>query len=96
MNELALGPLIMGLLGGLAIFLFGMEQMTDALKSVSGDGMSRVLGKLTKNRFTASITGAFVTAVILRYAQKIILGISTICVSKIASAFRGGYFFRRP
>ena len=40
MNELALGPLIMGLLGGLAIFLFGMEQMTDALKSVAGPGMS--------------------------------------------------------
>ena len=43
MNELALGTLIMGLLGGLAIFLFGMEQMTDALKSVAGAGMSKVL-----------------------------------------------------
>ena len=64
MNELALGTLIMGLFGGLAIFLFGMEQMTDSLKSVAGTGMSKVLGKLTKNRFTAAITGAFVTAVI--------------------------------
>ena len=54
----------MGLFGGLAIFLFGMEQMTDALKSAAGSGMSKVLGKLTKNRFTAAITGAFVTAVI--------------------------------
>ena len=64
MNELDLFPLIMGLVGGLAIFLFGMEQMTNALKSVAGSGMSGVLGKLTKNRFTAAITGAFVTAVI--------------------------------
>jgi phosphate:Na+ symporter len=64
MPELSLGPLLMGLFGGLAIFLFGMEQMTDALKSVAGAGMSKVLGTLTKNRFTAAITGAFVTAVI--------------------------------
>jgi phosphate:Na+ symporter len=64
MNELDLFPLIMGLFGGLAIFLFGMEQMTDALKSVAGSGMSKVLARLTKNRFTAAITGAFVTAVI--------------------------------
>ncbi len=64
MNELELFPLIMGLLGGLAIFLFGMEQMTDALKSVAGAGMSKVLSKLTKHRLSAAITGAFVTAVI--------------------------------
>jgi phosphate:Na+ symporter len=54
----------MGLLGGLAIFLFGMEQMTDALKAVAGVGMSKVLARLTRNRFTAAFTGAFVTAVI--------------------------------
>ena len=64
MNDLAIGTMIMGLFGGLAIFLFGMEQMTDALKSVAGAGMSKVLGKLTKNRFMAAVTGAFVTAVI--------------------------------
>lgn len=64
MHEIELFPLIMGLLGGLAVFLFGMEQMTDALKSVAGSGMSKVLAKLTKNRFMAAITGAFVTVVI--------------------------------
>ena len=62
--ELELFPLIMGLAGGLAIFLFGMEQMTDALKSLAGRGMSQVLGKLTGNRFAAATTGALVTAVI--------------------------------
>ncbi|MCO6456457.1 MAG: Na/Pi cotransporter family protein [Pirellulaceae bacterium] len=64
MEHLALGELLMGLLGGLAVFLFGMEQMTDALKSVSGAGLSKVLGKLTRNRFVATLTGAFVTAII--------------------------------
>ncbi|MCC6713570.1 MAG: Na/Pi cotransporter family protein [Candidatus Dadabacteria bacterium] len=56
--------ILMGLLGGLAIFLFGMDQMTDALKAVMGEGMSKLLAGLTRNRFTATITGAITTAVI--------------------------------
>ena len=63
-QALALGPLVMGLLGGLALFLFGMEQMTSALKELAGDRMRFFLGKLTGNRVTAAATGAFVTAVI--------------------------------
>jgi len=58
------GAIIVGLLGGLALFLFGMEQMTDALKIVTGDRMRRLLARLTTNRFKAVFTGAFVTAVI--------------------------------
>jgi Na+/phosphate symporter len=34
-----------------------MEQMTDALRSVAGAGMSKVLGGLTKNRFRGAISG---------------------------------------
>ncbi|MHC4996690.1 MAG: Na/Pi cotransporter family protein, partial [Planctomycetota bacterium] len=64
MEGIEIGPLLIGLLGGLAIFLFGMEQMTDALKSVAGGVMSNVLRRLTRNRISAAITGAFVTAVI--------------------------------
>jgi len=48
----------MGVFGGLAIFLLGMEQMTTALESVAGAGMSKVLGRLTKHRFSAAITPA--------------------------------------
>lgn len=54
----------MKLCGGLALFLFGMEQMADALKAVAGERMKTILATLTKNRFTGAITGAFVTAVI--------------------------------
>lgn len=56
--------MMMGLFGGLALFLFGMDQMSDALKSALGDQMKVLLAKLTRNRFLAAITGAFVTAVI--------------------------------
>lgn len=58
------GMILIGLFGGLAIFLFGMDQMTDGLKAVMGDGMSTLLAKLTKNRFMATVTGAITTAII--------------------------------
>ncbi|MBT4138847.1 MAG: Na/Pi cotransporter family protein, partial [Candidatus Latescibacteria bacterium] len=61
---LQVGPILMGLVGGLALFLFGMEQMTAALKTVAGPGMKTMLARLTTNRFKAALTGAFVTAVI--------------------------------
>jgi phosphate:Na+ symporter len=54
----------MKLLGGLALFLFGMEQMADALKAVAGERMKVILAKLTTNRFMGAATGAFVTAII--------------------------------
>jgi phosphate:Na+ symporter len=54
----------MNLTGGLALFLFGMEQMANALKRVAGDRMKTILATLTTNRFIGAVTGAFVTAVI--------------------------------
>ncbi len=54
----------MKLLGGLALFLFGMDQMADALKAVAGERMKIILAKLTTNRFMGAATGAFVTAII--------------------------------
>lgn len=54
----------MKLFGGLALFLFGMEQMADSLKAVAGEKMKMILSRLTTNRFTGAITGALVTAVI--------------------------------
>jgi phosphate:Na+ symporter len=58
------GVMGMKLFGGLALFLYGMEQMADALKAVAGERMKGILAKLTSNRFTGAATGAFVTAVI--------------------------------
>ncbi|MBF0197471.1 MAG: Na/Pi cotransporter family protein [Planctomycetes bacterium] len=56
--------LCVNLLGGLAIFLYGMELMTDALKDVAGTKLRSLLAKLTTNRVSGAATGAFVTAVI--------------------------------
>jgi len=54
----------MQLFGGLALFLFGMEQMSDSLKAVAGEKMKTILSKLTTNRVSGALTGALVTAVI--------------------------------
>ncbi len=56
--------LVMGLLGGVSLFLYGMEKMSDALKNVAGDKMKDILEVLSNNRIMGLITGAGVTAVI--------------------------------
>ncbi|GAB6068984.1 Na/Pi cotransporter family protein [Thiomicrorhabdus hydrogeniphila] len=56
--------MIMWLTGGLAMFLFGMEQLIKGLLVVAGDQMKNLLAKLTTNRVMGAITGAGVTAVI--------------------------------
>ena len=61
---MAWGTMLVGLLGGLALFLFGLEQLAEALKAVAGERMKGILARLTANRFMGAVTGAFVTAII--------------------------------
>lgn len=63
-GDLPLGEIVIGLAGGLALFLFGMRQMTDALKTVAGGGMKTLLSRLTSNRFSAAFAGALITSII--------------------------------
>jgi phosphate:Na+ symporter len=63
-STLELGALVTGLGGGLALFLYGMRKMTEALKVAVGGGMKELLARLTTNRVTAVLAGALVTAVI--------------------------------
>ena len=58
------GLLIMNLLGGLALFLYGMSKMSDGMKKAAGGRMRNILAALTKNRVIALIVGAFVTMII--------------------------------
>ena len=55
---------LFGLLGGLALFLYGMQMMSDGLENVAGDRMERILERLTANRFIGVAVGALITAVI--------------------------------
>ena len=56
--------LLMGLLGGLVLFLYGMEKMSEGLKKSAGKGMRNILSALTNNRFIGLAVGAFVTMII--------------------------------
>lgn len=56
--------MIFGLLGGLAMFLYGMNSMSDALQKAAGEKMKKILGFLTKNPVMGALAGALVTAVL--------------------------------
>lgn len=70
--------MIIKLLGGLAMFLYGMEVMGDGLKQGSGTVLKNVLGKLTQNAFLGVLTGALVTAVIQSSTATIVLTVGLI------------------
>jgi len=55
---------VFGLLGGLALFLYGMNSMSDALQKAAGEKMKRILEVLTKNPIMGALAGALVTAVL--------------------------------
>lgn len=55
---------VTGLFGGLAVFLFGMDRMTEALRVAAGSRIRFALARMTKNRFLGATSGAGVTAVI--------------------------------
>lgn len=55
---------ILMLLGGLALFLYGMQMMSNGLETAAGNKMKRILEKLTSNRFKGVLVGAAITAVI--------------------------------
>ena len=55
---------VINLAGGLAMFIFGMNLMSDGLKLVAGSYLKKILEKLTKNRIIAMMVGAGLTALI--------------------------------
>ena len=55
---------VLGLIGGLCLFLFGMNVMGESLERRAGSSLRNLLGKLTTNKFTGFLTGLLVTAVI--------------------------------
>ena len=69
---------IVQMLGGLAMFLYGIEVMGDGLKNSSGEALKRVLEKVTSNVILGVLTGALVTAVIQSSTATIVLAVALI------------------
>ena len=62
MNEVC--KVVFGLAGGLALFLYGMNSMSDALQKAAGEKMKKIMEFLTKNPIMGVLAGALVTAVL--------------------------------
>ena len=56
--------IIFGLLGGLAVFIYGMNMMSECLQKAAGEKMKSILALLTKNPVLGVIAGALTTAVL--------------------------------
>ena len=69
---------IIQMLGGLAMFLYGIEVMGDGLKNSSGAALKRVLEKVSGNLITGVLTGTLVTAVIQSSTATIVLAVALI------------------
>ena len=63
-QDISWKQIFIGIAGGLAFFLYGMDKMSNGMKTTAGNKMRSILASLTKNRVIALIVGAFVTMVI--------------------------------
>ena len=59
--------ILFGLFGGLAVFIYGMNMMSECLQKAAGEKMKAVLALLTKNPVLGVLAGALTTAVLQRY-----------------------------
>lgn len=57
-------PMVIGLVGGLALFLYGMDHLAGALKTLAGARLRHVLSGMTRNRVWAAVSGAVITGLV--------------------------------
>ena len=66
----------LGLLGAVGLFLYGMKVMSEGLQKAAGDRLRNILGAMTRNRFTGTITGAAITALIQSSSASTVMVVS--------------------
>ncbi|WP_300671666.1 Na/Pi cotransporter family protein [Desulfoluna sp.] len=64
LSEIHWGLQLMGLMGGLAFFLFGMELMSEGMQRAAGDRLRTILANLTKNKYRGMLLGIVVTMLV--------------------------------
>ncbi len=67
---------LLGLLGAVGLFLYGMKVMSEGLQKAAGDRLRNILGAMTRNRLTGTITGFFITALIQSSSASIVMVVS--------------------
>ncbi|MDE6825768.1 MAG: Na/Pi cotransporter family protein [Paramuribaculum sp.] len=66
----------LGLLGSIGLFLYGMKVMSEGLQKAAGDRLRTILGAMTRNRLTGTLTGFFITALIQSSSASIVMVVS--------------------
>lgn len=66
----------LGLIGAVGLFLYGMKVMSEGLQKAAGDKLRNILGVMTKNRFSGTITGFFITALIQSSSASTVMVVS--------------------
>jgi len=92
-QELELFAMGMGVVGGLALFLFGMGQMAGALKAIAGERLKGILARLTTNRIAGVLTGALVTGIIQSSSVTTVLTVGFITAGVLSLSQAVGIIF---
>ncbi|MBO5553596.1 MAG: Na/Pi cotransporter family protein [Paludibacteraceae bacterium] len=77
---------IMTLIGSVAMLMYGMKVMSEGLQKMAGSTLSNVLGKMTTNRFTGVLTGAFITAAIQSSTATTVMTVSFVSAGILSLA----------
>ena len=78
--------LVLKLLGSLALLMYGMKTMSDALQKMAGSQLRHVLGAMTTNRFTGMLTGVFVTAAVQSSTATTVMTVSFVSAGLLTLA----------
>ena len=79
---------MIGLFGGLALFLYGMEKMSTGLKRTAGNRMRAILAALTRNRIVAMFVGAFILVNAALLLALLLIWITRKVISRIQDPFQ--------
>lgn len=85
-SDISWGFVIINLLGGLALFLYGMGKMSEGMKKAAGNRMRRILAALTYNRVVGLLVGAFITMVIQSSSATTVMLVSFVQVELMSLA----------
>ena len=78
--------IVLQLLGSLALLIYGMKTMSDALQKMAGSGLRHILGRMTTNRFTGMLTGTFVTCAVQSSSATTVMTVSFVSAGLLTLA----------
>lgn len=78
--------IVLRLLGSLALLIFGMKMMSEALQKMAGSGLRHALAKMTSNRFKGMLTGVFVTCAVQSSSATTVMTVSFVSAGLLTLA----------